>query len=160
LSASGFPAPTAANFTGATCAWTVTKNGTVYATGSAASFTFTPNDLSSYVVTLTVTDKSGQSWTNSCTYMIDMLPPTITSISAPSTAAKGATVTFAATATDPSQADVSAGLTYSWRFGDTGTATGNNVSHVYASKGIFTVTLTVTDQWGSKTSSQFQIKVV
>jgi PKD repeat protein len=55
---------------------------------------------------------------------------------------------------------MSAGLVYSWRFGDTGTATGSSVSHVYASRGTFTVILTVTDQWGAKTTSQFQITVV
>jgi PKD repeat protein len=160
LSASSFPAPTGASFTGATYAWTVTKNGSVFATGSAAKFTFTPDDTSSYVVTLTVTDAKGNSWTNVSQYVIDNLPPTITSISAPSSVAKGATAAFAATATDPGQADMSAGLVYSWRFGDTGTATGSSVNHVYASKGTFTVTLTVTDQEGAKTTSQFQITVV
>jgi PKD repeat protein len=160
LSASAFPAPTGASFTGATYAWTVTKNGSAYATGSAANFTFTPNDTSSYVVTLTVTDATGKSWTSVSTYVIDNLAPTITSISAPSTVAKGTAAAFAATATDPGQADMSAGLVYSWRFGDTGTATGSSVSHVYSAKGTFTVTLTVTDQWGAKTTSQFQITVV
>src|SRR5207248_23834 len=37
-------------------AWSVTKNGNAYASGSAASFSFTPNDNGTYVVSLTVTD--------------------------------------------------------------------------------------------------------
>jgi PKD repeat protein len=160
LNASSFPAPSGASFTGATYAWTVTKNGTVYATGSAANFTFTPDDLSSYLVTLTVTDAKGNSWTNVSQCVIDNLPPTITSISAPSSVAKGATATFSATATDPGQADMSAGLTYSWRFGDGGTATGSSVSHSYSYRGTFNVFLTVTDQEGLNTTSEFQITVV
>jgi PKD repeat protein len=159
LSASAFPAPSGVNLTGATYAWTVLKNGTVYTTGSGANFTFTPNDLSNYVVTLTVTSKAGQSWTNSVLYVIDNLPPTITSVSAPATATRGASVTFAATATDPGQADTTAGLTYTWHFGDTSTATGSTASHTYQTRGKFTVTLTVTDQEGAKTASTFTITV-
>jgi PKD repeat protein len=160
LSASAFPAPAGANGAGATYAWSVTKNGAVYATGSGANFTFTPNDTSNYVVTLTATDPTGKSWTNVASYVIDNLPPTITSITAPASAAKGAAVAFAATATDPGQADMTAGLTYTWSFGDTGTATGSSVSHTYQYKGTYTVTLTVADQLGAKTVSKFQITVV
>jgi PKD repeat protein len=159
LNAGAFPAPSGVDLAGATYAWKVTKNGAVYATGSTATFTFTPNDLSNYVVTLTVTDKAGQRWTSTVEYVIDNLPPTITSITAPTTASQGAPVTFAAQATDPGQADVAAGLTYSWRFGDSNQGTGSSVTHTYARKGDFTVTLTVTDPEGAKTTSTFTILV-
>src|SRR5205085_8226126 len=39
--------------------WGVTKNGNAYASGSASSFSFTPDDNGTYVVTLTVTDDDG-----------------------------------------------------------------------------------------------------
>src|SRR5262249_47762770 len=39
-----------------TRSWSVTKNGAAFATGSGASFGFTPNDNGTYVVTLTVSD--------------------------------------------------------------------------------------------------------
>jgi PKD repeat protein len=159
LDAHTFPAPAGVNLTGATYAWTVTKNGAVYATGSSAKFKFTPNDLSNYVVTLTVTDKAGQTWTDTVAYVIDNLPPTITSTTVPSTASQGAPVTFSAKATDPGRADTTAGLTYSWRFGDFGTATGSTVTHTYLHKGTYKVTLTVTDQEGAKTTSLFTIIV-
>jgi PKD repeat protein len=159
LNAASFPAPTGVDLTGATYAWTVTKNGAVFATGSAANFTFTPNDLSNYVVTLAVTAKTGQSWTNTVGYIIDNVAPTITSVSVPATATKGSAVTFGATATDPGQADMTAGLTFTWLFGDTGTATGTSVSHTYAYKGTYTVTLIVTDPEGAKTISKNTIAV-
>jgi PKD repeat protein len=38
---------------------------------------------------------------------------------------------------------------YSWAFGDLGTATGASVTHAYASAGTYAVTLTVTDNWGA-----------
>jgi chitinase len=68
-------------------------------------------------------------------------------------------VTFAATATDPGQADTTAGLTYTWHFGDTSTANSSTASHTYQTRGKFTVTLTVTDQEGAKTTSTFTITV-
>src|SRR5205814_1394189 len=37
-----------------TYAWTVTKNGNPFATGSTSSLTFTPNDMGTYVVTVSV----------------------------------------------------------------------------------------------------------
>jgi PKD repeat protein len=152
LSASSLPAPTGASFSGASYAWTVTKNGSTYATGSAANFTFTPNDLSSYLVTLTVTSAAGQSWTNISQYTIDNLAPTFTNVSIPATATKGTAIHVSATATDPGAADMAAGLTYSWKFDDGTTATGATVTHTYTFKGTFTVYVTVADQEGAKTT--------
>src|SRR5262249_44408183 len=51
---------TAAGFT---YAWSVTKNGSAFASGSAALFTFTPDDNGTYVVTLQATDKDGDTGT-------------------------------------------------------------------------------------------------
>jgi PKD repeat protein len=161
LKASSFPAPSGVDLTGATYAWTVTKhdNGKTYATGSAATFSFTPNNLSRYDVTLTVTAATGQSWTNSIQYTIENLPPTITSISAPRTASRAASLEFAATATDPGHADLIAGLTFTWVFGDGSKATGRSVDHTYKWRGTYTGTLIVGDREGAKTRKHFTIKV-
>jgi PKD repeat protein len=159
LDASSLPAPTGASFSGATYAWKVTKNGKTYATGSAAKFTFTPDDLSNYVVTLTVTGKGGRSWTNITTYTIDNLPPTIIQVTAPATTERETSVKFTAIATDPGQADMAAGLTFTWKFGDEHEATGSTVHHTYRWKGTYTVILTVSDQEGAKTTKKFKIKV-
>ena len=50
-----------------------------------------------------------------------------------------------ATGTFDFYAGGSTGQTFSWTFGDGGTATGDTVSHSYSSAGVFTATLTVTD---------------
>ncbi len=40
-------------------AWTVTRDGSTYATGSAANFSFVPGNQGTYNVTLVATDKDG-----------------------------------------------------------------------------------------------------
>ena len=51
----------------------------------------------------------------------------------------------AATGTFEFYAGGSTGQTFTWTFGDGGSATGDTVTHSYASAGVFTATLTVTD---------------
>lgn len=51
----------------------------------------------------------------------------------------------AATGTFEFYAGGSTGQTFSWTFGDGGSAAGDTVTHSYASAGVFTATLTVTD---------------
>jgi uncharacterized delta-60 repeat protein len=46
---------------GHTHAWTVTRGGNLYASGSSANFSFTPDTAGSYVVSVTVTDKDSGS---------------------------------------------------------------------------------------------------
>jgi Ca2+-binding RTX toxin-like protein len=53
-----------------TYAWTVTRYGSAFATGTGADFTFTPNTPGSYVVTLTVTDDDGGTGTSSQTVAV------------------------------------------------------------------------------------------
>src|SRR5262249_39003117 len=55
--------------TGFTLAWSVLKNGASYTTGTGSSFTFTPNDYAIYTVTLTATDKDGDTGTSSVTIL-------------------------------------------------------------------------------------------
>jgi hypothetical protein len=66
---------TAAGFT---YAWSVTKNGAAYDSGSAADFSFTPDDHGTYVVTLTATDKDGgTSPVAQTTIEVDNVAPTV-----------------------------------------------------------------------------------
>src|SRR5204863_217550 len=63
--------PSSADTTaGFSIAWSVTRDGSPFASGSAASFSFTPDDGGSYVVTLTATDKDGGQGSDSRTIAV------------------------------------------------------------------------------------------
>ena len=74
--------------------------------------------------------------------------PTVT-LSGPSTSGvAGDSLSFTASATDPSTVDTAAGFTYNWSFGDGTTATGPTASHIYSAAGTYTVSVTATDKDG------------
>src|SRR5438477_9198902 len=50
-------------------------------------------------------------------------------------------------------------VSYAWRFGDGGTASGIAVTHGYATAGIYTATLTVTDSRGASASDTAVVRV-
>jgi len=95
----------------------------------------------SYTVTLTVTDSDGQTQQVSHQVVIDELP---TASFSPPSGVEGVPLSFAGSGSDPDGTVVS----YSWTFGDGGSATGQNPSHTYAAPGNYAVTLTVTDSDG------------
>lgn len=69
----------------------------------------------------------------------------------------GASTLFDASASyDPDGIIVS----YAWDFGDGATATGKIVAHRYSTVGVFTVTLTVTDDAGATATDRFRVTVV
>jgi len=132
-----------------TYAWSVTKNGNPYATGSAANFTFTPNDNGIYVVSLAVTDDDlGVGSAVQQTINVTNVAPTVAAISGPASGVRLFTQNFSSSFTDPGSADT---WTVTWNFGDGNTQTSSgspgalSASHVYAANGAYTVTLTVTD---------------
>jgi PKD repeat protein len=70
-------------------------------------------------------------------------PPTADFVGSPTTGMAPLNVSFT---------DQSIGATsWSWDFGDTGTSADRNPSHLYAAAGTYTVTLTVTNSYGSDT---------
>ena len=75
--------------------------------------------------------------------LLDAAAPVISTLSVPEKATVGDSVAMAASATDDSGVS---GL--AWDFGDGGTATGGQVSHVFTKAGTFTVALTATDARG------------
>src|SRR5262249_31151372 len=108
---------------GLSYAWSVTKNGAAYASGSAASFSFTPDDNGTYVVTLTATDKDGGvSQPASATLTVDNVAPTA-GVSGPSDGVRGQARTFTLTASDPSGVDQATGFTFGINWGDGSTQT-------------------------------------
>ena len=101
-----------------------------------------------YTVTLVVQDIAGHSVTvkHSVTVVAAL---TVGFTIAPSSPSAGQTVYFNATA----GGGVSP-YTYSWTFGDGGSATGPSVIHAYAGAGTYTVTVIATDSLGRTASNQ------
>jgi PKD domain len=146
---------TAAGFT---YSWTVTKDGSSFGTGSAAAFSFTPNDEGTYVATLQAKDDGGMAGTTSVTVTGANVAPSakITAItqSAPLVLTTNESVSFTGSFSDPGALD---SHTATWSFGDGATGTtsfgpggsaGLSATHSYVAAGTFTVTLTVTDDDG------------
>jgi hypothetical protein len=149
------PVDAAAGFT---YAWSVTKNGSAYASGSGAGFSFTPNDNGTYVVRLTATDKDGGvSPPASATITVDNVAPTA-GLSGPTDGVRGQARTFTLTATDPSSVDQAAGFIFAITWGDGATQTitcpsGTTVSHVYTATGTYPVKVTARDKDGSTSAA-------
>jgi PKD domain len=141
------------NAAGFTYSWTVTKDGISFGTGSTAAFSFTPSDEGTYVATLQATDDGNMTGTSSVTITGANVAPSakITSVSwTPQLVLTvHQSVSFAGTFTDPGTLDTH---TASWNFGDGASSPSSpadsvapSASHSYGAPGVYTVTLTVTD---------------
>ncbi len=119
---------------------------------------FTPSEAGVYTFRLAVDDGDGGTDVDSVVVTVYGLPPTATISASQTTAETGATIGFdASTSTDPD------GIVERFRFdfGD-GTVINNThatASHLYNDPGVYTVTVTVTDDDGNKTSAQVTIRV-
>jgi hypothetical protein len=132
---------------GFTYAWSVTKNASPFASGSSASFTFTPDDNGTYVVTFSATDKDGGTGTTSVTIAVTNVAPTATLANGgPVNEGSPVSVTFSG-ASDPSTADTSAGFHYS--FACTGGSAA--LAPTYAGSGTSATTTCTFDDNGSYT---------
>jgi len=140
-------ADTAAGFTRS---WSVTKNGNPFASGSGASFSFTPDDNGTYVVTLSATDKDGGVGTDSKTINVTNVAPTITAVTpSPTGVLVGQNVIFTGTATDPSSADTASGLRWAWNGGVLfGVPNANTFTSSYGVCGTYTVSAQAMDKDG------------
>src|SRR2546429_4745708 len=95
----------------------------------------------SYTVTLTVTDNQGAASAPTSKVVTPNQPPSANfTFSCPTL-----TCSFTSTSSDPDGSIAS----YSWTFGDGGTSTAQNPSHIYGAGGSYTVTLRVTDNQGA-----------
>jgi hypothetical protein len=149
-------ADTAAGFT---YAWSVTKDGSPFATGSGADFAFTPDDDGTYVVTLRATDKDGGVGSTTATVTVFNVAPTA-SLTGPADGVRGQTLTYAGTFTDPGTADTH---TLTWAVTKDGApyaaGSGPAFSFVPTGAGTYTVTFTVTDDDGGVGTASLDVAV-
>lgn len=158
LSASATSPADADNSAGFTYSWTATKNGNAFSSGSGPSFSVTPDDEGTFVVTLQAKDDGGMVGTASSTFAGANVAPTarISSVtpSSPLVLTAQESVAFSGSFSDPGALD---SHTATWNFGDGATSSANygpggsaglSTSHAYGAAGSYTVSLTVKDDDG------------
>jgi PKD repeat protein len=111
-----------------------------------------------YTVTLVVKDAEGD--TSTVTHAVTVTPRSPTAAFSPTSATVLAGQSVAFDGTQSSDPNGGATLSYSWNFGDYGTATGAQPSHTYAMPGTYTVSLSVSDNYGQTSSVTHQITVI
>lgn len=125
-------------------------------------------DNGSYTVTVTVSDSYGAAGTDTLTVTVGNVSPNVGAITAPADpVAVGVPVTISAPFTDPGNLDTHTALV-DWGDGSTSpagvTEAGGSgtagATHTYATAGIYTVTLTVTDKDGGSGTALFQYVVI
>ena len=136
------------------------SNGiTSEATGVTATHTYT--SPGTYTATLTVTDTSGKKATDTLKVVVSSSVDTspVSNAGADKTATTGSAVTFSGSASTDDKGIAS----YSWDFdvsnGIASEASGVTATHTYASSGTYTVTLTVTDTAGQKSTDTLKVIV-
>jgi PKD repeat protein len=148
------------NSAGISLDWAVTKNGAGYAHGTGSSFTFTPDDEGTYVVTLTATDDGGMPGSTSMSMIGTNVAPKVSGVSYSSptapVVAPHQTLSFSGAFSDVDHNDT---YVTTWNFGDGGTATGTSPTHQYASAGTYTVTFRVDDKEGGITTGTTTVRV-
>ena len=162
--------PAAADNATLNYAWTVTKNGSPFSSGAGTSFTFTPDDEGTFVVTFTASDDGGMTGTDSQTMIGTNVAPkaAITSVtqSAPLVIAAQESLTFAGNFSDAGTLD---SHIVTWNFGDGATTTANygpgasaglSTAHAYAAAGTYTATMTVTDDDGGVGTATTKVTVL
>jgi hypothetical protein len=132
---------------GVTYAWQVLKNGSPFASANTSAMTFTPDDIGSYQVTLTVTDSAGNTGSATQTIIADSVPPTATFSNTTGPINEGGAATFAFTnVSSPSPIDTQAGFHFSFALSPNGLAQtyagatdGSSKQFTFLDAGTFTV---------------------
>lgn len=105
---------------------------------------------------ITVTTFSGQGQLNGVFNVADNRAPQASFSADPPGGGRGTEITFDASASQDPDGTIQL---YDWDFGDGGKGEGKIISHRYDAAGNFTVTLTVTDDRQSKSTSNREVKI-
>jgi len=108
------------------------------------------SDDGNYTVTLTVIDDDGATDSESATKTVLNRAPVASFAESAETVLVGETIYFNASNSYDSDGSI---VSYFWNFGDGTNATGATPEHAYADVGVYTVTLTVTDDDGATAST-------
>ena len=153
-----------------TYSWRATKNGNAYSSGPGTTFTFTPDDDGTYVVTFRATDDGGMFGEDSMTIIGTNVAPaahiTGATPSAPLVLTSEEALSFTGNFTDPGVLD---SHTVTWNFGDgtssaaahygPGGSASFSTSHAYAAAGTYNVRLTVVDNDGGVGTANYSVTV-
>ena len=147
-----------------TYSWTVTKNGSPYASSNDTSFSFTPDDNGAYVVSVVVSDRAGATGSDSKTVNVTNVAPVITSVTGPTSAMqRGSAASINVGYTDAGSADTHTAL-FTWDDNTTSVATCAagmcTASHTFAAAGVYGVSVTLSDDDGGVASAMFSYVVV
>jgi len=109
-----------------------------------------------YTITLVVTDDDGKTASKSAVKTVSNRPPIALFTENPTIAFTDEIIHFDASSSNDPDGSV---ISYFWDFGDGTDATGVTVNHAYEDDGVYTVTLTVTDDDG-ETASKSAVETV
>ena len=109
-------------------------------------------------VLLTVVDDQGATDSATSYIVVSVTHPPVAAFSAsPTMAYRGIPIWFdGSNSTDPDGGSI---VSYDWDFGDQRTSSGRVVTHTYVSDGNFTVTMIVTDSFGTTNRTEGQVEI-
>jgi serine protease len=128
-------------------AWTFGDGGT--STVKNPSHIYTA--AGTYTVVLTATNAYGSDSETKTGYITVTAPPTNPPVAAFSGTPTSGTIPLTVTFTD---ASTNSPTSWAWTFGDGGTSTLQNPSHIYTTAGTYTVVLTATNAYGSDSETK------
>jgi hypothetical protein len=142
--------------------WNVARNGVPYATGAAASFSFTPDDDGDYVVSLTVMDNHGGTSSETRTINVTNVAPLVhapggATIDEGNTFSRSGSFSGPVVDTWVAQVDYGDGSEVQPLFLNQDKTF--SLRHMYTENGVYTLTVIVTDEDGAVGSDTAVINV-